>query len=434
MNYFSNEATTIANLWITEFHLSSYKLLEDAQDQKMTGLVFLGGDRLITRAGAGFRFVGDFFDRYWTCHVLESAEDDHSQILADFNELVEPKELLLHGPSHHGERYKKPWRQRKVLELLLFSRMLKKITGRYKKMIAETSGRLNSLFPKAAIRNDQQENIVLVSNALFSAPIDNNAYLTFSKNWPPFNYTLQVMEEDLNEILDKIGLWRDREAARHPEEPRWTKNDESRYRAAITKLTTSNNHEIRQLSDYRATIQSLRTSLTSGLESTRNELSFRSAENVRFFTYITVIFLPLGFATAIFSMSDSSPKRETLNGMVVTAFITLLLTVFMLVSVQKLNRQKLDTALRLFRTPEASTAGNGSSPSSHGPGYSLTSSGAGSPPFASEHKLNTASGGEHVSSRISRNWGLWRRDSRRRRETREARKPDDPKLEEGKPN
>ncbi|KAF2492947.1 hypothetical protein BU16DRAFT_94470 [Lophium mytilinum] len=450
LKYLFDEVTATANLWTTEFHLSSYELLKPYQDKQMTDLVFLGGDRVIRKAGTSFRFVGDFFDRYWTCHVLESEEDRNQGIATRLKELIEPKRLL---PK--VERRKEPWRQRKVLELLLFDRMLKKITGRYEDMIAETSRRLSDLFPHTTTGKDDPKNIILVSNGLFSAPMNNDAYLTFSKEWPPFQYTLQVMEEDLKDTLEKIDLWRDREVARQPERPRWTKNDESRYRATITKLTTSNNNEIRDLNHYRATIQSLRTSLTSGLESTRNELSFRSAENVRFFTYITVIFLPLGFATAIFSMGDSSPKRKTLKAMVVTAIITLLLTIVVLVSVHTLEKALFQPVVKISRRlsrrrvarPDKSTPYNGSSSFDSLPEFSersftqdergfpcRRSSGTEDVASESQDQPDTPSGGEHTAGRIPGSWGLWVGDSRRRRETREARMPDDPRLEEGKPN
>lgn len=167
--------------------------------------------------------------------------------------------------------------------------------------------------------------------------MNNGAYLVFRKTWPALQYSLQVIEEDLKEVLEKIDIWNTRKADRRPEEPRWTKNDEGRYRAAITKLTNENLHAIRDLRYHLATIQSLRVSLSSGLDSTRDELSFQNAENIRYFTFLTAVFLPLGFATGIWSMADSSPRSESIKGMVVTAVITLFLTFTVLINVQRLN-------------------------------------------------------------------------------------------------
>jgi hypothetical protein len=69
----------------------------------------------------------------------------------------------------------------------------------------------------------------------------------------------------------------------------------------------------------------LRLSLTARLESARDDLAFKSAENVRFFTYVTVVFLPMGFATALFSMKVP-PAARLIGEMVGAAFVTLMVT------------------------------------------------------------------------------------------------------------
>lgn len=378
VKYFSDEVTATENSWITELHLSFYRLFMDEEQRHMNDLAFLGGKGSMKRAGTCFRFVGDFFDRYWTCHFLESEElidneaeeeFERSSEFTTFKDIIaQPqydtiredrtarfvkamgfKEFLNSSKLLRGiEQQKQSWRQRKVLELLLLDRMLKRISKSYKEMIEETSMWLSDRFLRAKSPGVVPKDVISVSNALFSAPMKSDAYLDFSKAWPSFQYTLQVLEEDLKEILVKIELWRGREAARQPEEPRWTRNDERRYRAAITKLEASNNHEIRQLNRYAAMISSLRNSLISGLESTRNELSFQSAENVRFFTYITVIFLPLGFATGIFSMSESPPTGGALKRMVVTAIVTFMLTIILLLNVQDLEKSFLQPTVKGF--------------------------------------------------------------------------------------
>lgn len=352
--YFSDEVTAIANLWTTELHLSSYRLTRQTKNGKRAGMMFLGNkDLLIERAGAGFRFVGDFFDRYWTCHVLETEPDFVSPsfkwtgltperklgCIENLKKILKLKELKMDFDLH-----KEPWKQRKVLELLLLDRMLRELTQRYDEIIGEIGQQLERLFVHTAetdSRNTKDEkvkgNIVSISNELFSRQMNNGAYLVFRKTWPALQYSLQVIEEDLKEVLEKIDIWGTRKADRRPEEPRWTKNDEGRYRAAITKLTNENLHTIRDLRYHLATIQSLRVSLSSGLDSTRDELSFQNAENIRYFTFLTAVFLPLGFATGIWSMADSSPRSESIKGMVVTAVVTLFLTFTVLINVQRLN-------------------------------------------------------------------------------------------------
>jgi hypothetical protein len=352
--YFSDEVTAAANLWTTELHLSSYRLIRQTRTGKRASMMFLGNnDLLIERAGAGFRFVGDFFDRYWTCHALETepefvspsfrwtglTPEDEPESTEKLEKMLKLKELKL-----DFEQQKEPWKQRKVLELLLLDRMLRELTQRYDEIIGEIGQQLERLFVHTArtdSKNTKEEkvkgNIVSISNELFSRQMNNGAYLVFRKTWPALQYSLQVIEEDLKEVLEKIDIWNTRKADRRPEEPRWTKNDEGRYRAAITKLTNENLHAIRDLRYHLATIQSLRVSLSSGLDSTRDELSFQNAENIRYFTFLTAVFLPLGFATGIWSMADSSPRSESIKGMVVTAVITLFLTFTVLINVQRFN-------------------------------------------------------------------------------------------------
>lgn len=64
-------------------------------------------------------------------------------------------------------------------------------------------------------------------------------------------------------------------------------------------------------------------------------MSFRGSENMSLFTYVTVVFLPLGFATGIFSMSEA-PGRLTLAFMVATAVTALSITVLALVNAKSL--------------------------------------------------------------------------------------------------
>lgn len=344
--FFSDDATAALNLWKTEFHLSFYQLLDRDERSEYNVLSFLGDPRQeLKKAAIGFLFIGDFFDRYWTCRVCEhdpqqnldnslGFKDNHkneTKLQLRLKYLIKPK-----LPGTDQER--RPWRQRKVLELLIFDHMLEAMKKSYNDMTQDTSKHLIGLFPQDTNVPSPRSGVLAVSNALFSSPMDNDTYLRFSKDWPPFQYTLQVMEDDLKENIEKIALWRTREKDREPERPRWTRNDERKYRSAITRLSISNNQKVRELERHLSNIQSLRMSLTSRLESTRNELSFQSAENVRFFTYVTVVFLPLGFATAIFSMNDT-PMSAALIGMVITAVIALFLTIVALVNAQRLDQK-----------------------------------------------------------------------------------------------
>lgn len=173
--YFLDDATAALNIWRTELHLSFFQLFDQSGDELMRvreerawtprgrggsarkGLSFLGGKRRIERATMGFLFIGDFLDRHWTCHFLERDPVEHSKELnifednkgngeklsAKFRELIRPERLL---PTTDLER--RPWRQRKALELLLLDRMLQEISDRYHEMLGAISNHLAEQLPR----------------------------------------------------------------------------------------------------------------------------------------------------------------------------------------------------------------------------------------------------------------------------------------------
>ena len=354
--HFFDETTAMLNLWTTEFHLSCYEIF-DTKDEEDYDLAFLGGKKQMRKAAFGFRFLGDFCDRYWTCHVFEhlffdrAAREEmfqnnptNSDFLCDrVKKLFRPREQI-----HEVKIQNKAWRQRKVFELLLFDQMLHNILSCYGEIIEEIGDHLKDLLPYENPAGGKHTNVISIANALFTAPMTNDDYSSISNQWRPTEYTLQSLEEDLNQSLETITLWEAREKERQSERPRWTSSDETKYRTAITKMTASNNRGVRELRHHLATIQTLRTILSRKLESTRDELSYRNAENVRFFTYVTAVFLPAGFAAAVFSM-NGVPKVTILKRMIPTLVGLLILTFAVLVS-QSMFRRIYHACKRPIRT------------------------------------------------------------------------------------
>ncbi len=87
---------------------------------------------------------------------------------------------------------------------------------------------------------------------------------------------------------------------------------------------------------YKNNITSLKESLDSAQDKIRDDLGLMGAENIRFFTYVTVIFLPLGFAVSLFSMGDN-PDSRVLGSMAATAVVLLSITIIALVNAKSLN-------------------------------------------------------------------------------------------------
>ncbi|EKG14019.1 hypothetical protein MPH_08761 [Macrophomina phaseolina MS6] len=354
--FFLDDVNSVLNTWETEFHLSFYHLVDRVDDGDANGMLSFGAEgfpgrgKKIDRAAMGFRFIGDFFDRYWTCHFLERKPGDavnNEQLEARLRDIIFDKRL----PK--ADRDKPLWRQRKVLELLLFDKILEDMAECVHVMLdaAKTKVQLDlgvckdSELAMARIRPDMLSDALTDSISLFR--IDSDAYLSFREEWAMLERILQVLEEDLGENLEKIGSWTGRDKDRGPEKPRWTKNDERKYRSAITKLQVSNQQRIQELERCQARIRSFSTSLTDRLDRVRDDLNLRGAEDIRLFTYITAFFLPLGFAVSIFSMSDP-PHWVPIIGTIGVAIVTLFITVIALINARQLELG-FKAAINLFR-------------------------------------------------------------------------------------
>jgi hypothetical protein len=386
--YFSDSTSAAFNKWETELHLSFFRLNEKENVKS----------REMSRVSKGFRFAGDFFDRYWTCHFVENGNGVKEVVRKDNNqgadeaqdgqpadqsddqqknlragELTLGARLSKLNQDFTGEQGKCPWQQRKILELLLFYEILEALkdstdriwTSTRKHILKlgnlESQSHLNSYNSDVTGTGPQDPITKVVSDEItFAEPEDPIAkvvsdeirfirwanrenYLDLAQLWRPEEPFLQALEDDLAANLEKIGEWDRREQDRQYERPRWTRADEVAFRHTITKLVVFNNRTIRDIERIQSNIKTFRTSLNSRLSSIRDDLSFETAnksyetaDNLAVFTYVTVVFLPLSFATSIFSMSQA-PSGITIASMIVTASIALSLTVFALANSNDLN-------------------------------------------------------------------------------------------------
>jgi hypothetical protein len=335
--FFFEDTVAVLNTWLTELHLSFYTLAPlnagGGKDMRVwrnkQALEFppndaAGRGRYLSRVAMSFHFEGDFFDRYWTCRFLHA--DPHAkmnQIEFD-NRKRNPEswleDLLLRGERiSEADRMKAPWRQRRVLELRLFDRMITQMHAGAEEILKEAKSLI-------------QEGDVQGSNELIGEETDKVHYRAFvntSKRFKKVQRVLQVVEGDIAENLAKIELWQNREMERQMERPRWTLNDENRYRSVISKQAVFNDHSIQDLARTHSKIANYIDSLSKSLELMRINLEQRRADDIQRFTYVTVVFLPLGFATGVFSMSDV-PATRTLYSMIATAVAALLITTLLI--------------------------------------------------------------------------------------------------------
>lgn len=307
-----DDTTMVVNTWQTELHISFYHLV-NVDTRLKPGLPspskdpFPGSSKKeLWRASMGFRFDGDFFDRYWTCHYIEHISTDDSMK----NQVPSIDPILESSGGQEG----KQWWQRKVLELHLLHRILTFVTE-------------SSLLILKQVRAE----LGIGDSTLSFSILDSDAYFSSQENWQGFEYILQAIDEDLSAVLRTLEKWDRREAERGQEKPRWTRNDERKYRGVISKLQGATEREMRDLEGHRNNIRKLKETLTASRKKIRDERELHRNENIRYFTYVTVIFLPLGFAASFYSM-NGAPQHDLMISLVQFAVAAFAVTVGLLAS------------------------------------------------------------------------------------------------------
>lgn len=300
-NFMFDHCNLAYNTWETEVHLSFFILgdssgpLSGDAAHHVEGLPGIQGKH-ISRGSIGFRFHGDAFDRYWTVHQF--ANLDQKAGFAKEGEAFDRLLLL-------SERF---IYQRKVLELFLFSNLLNQVESNTARILAEVTSELG------------------IKSGAFSWSIPSmDTYSSWSTLWEGFAPLLQALSDDLTSAQAIISQWEAREGGRGQERPRWTLNDERKYRAPITRGQRVLNMRKKAIQDLRNDLESLQEACTARLANAREELSFRSSQNIASFTYVTIVFLPLGFAASVFSM-NGYPDAGWVASMVVIAVVALTIT------------------------------------------------------------------------------------------------------------
>ncbi|KAL7919024.1 hypothetical protein ACQKWADRAFT_302421 [Trichoderma austrokoningii] len=347
--HFSEDTISVLNKWVTELHLPFYQITTEPSSSKYqtiaegVGIPFMRNIRRdkdtmwINRATMGFRFDGDILDRYWTCHFLEYSPRKLRKQKCEKEEKDSPHDKITQRVD--GGLNKQSWRQRRILELVLFDLILEEILKSTKKILEEAQWCIERSF-----RPEDFDDLDLqLSKSIFLDPlimidkVDGDNFISTNKLWNDLEPIFQLVKDALNENLATIKLWMEREKECRRVDLRWTFNDERNYRSAISTLQVLNRHKVDKLERYSANIASFNASFARKLEAMRNDLDRRGADDIRLFTYVTVVFLPVGFATSVFSMSGS-PSGDTLHGMIILAILALLITFIALVNAHILDR------------------------------------------------------------------------------------------------
>lgn len=324
-----------ANMWETELHLGFFQLLTkednktypppllDHQGQfhirKMPSLSQTSSSVEITPVTTSFRFVGDLRDQVWTCHFLTSvARDDGFTGLV--NEYTDGN-----GEPTAIDFHQEKMAQRKILEMAYVDRILIEIAQSCEEILIAFGKELDVL----EARDPQNESFEFIHN--------------YSRLHSKTGEILRDVLKLLDRSVRTVEEWEKREVSRDVRS-RWSQKDETRYGSKLVHLARKCKIGMQQvrvqrelLEEQRKLAEQRHSNFVNYMSLQAARTSSQSAEDVRLFTYVTIIFLPLSFSSSLFSMGGA-PAGSTVSIMVPTTAIALAVTILALANMKILDR------------------------------------------------------------------------------------------------
>lgn len=326
-SFFGERAHWEGNVWETEFHLGFHELLsaesshestdEDSQSQSSDGQIYsqpVSSDRhKIKPVALSFRFVGDLRDRFWTCHFFSSVTDGFSGFIEE------------HDPSEGDKLHAEKQGQRKVLELAYVDKAFGEMRRSIDKILAAFEKDLDA--PEA--KDPANESFVFIHD--------------YSSLYLEIGGKLRNVSQQLDASLSTIEQWEKREETRGLRS-RWSHKDEQRHGGKLRDLAIKCKFTVQQLRVQQGRLREQRriadqrhSNLVSYKQLQEARTSTQSAADVRLFTYVTIIFLPLSFSSSLFSMAGA-PQGSTIYVMVLTTAVALMVTFLLLANLKLMDR------------------------------------------------------------------------------------------------
>ena len=337
------------NLWTTELHLSFYKKISILSDQSHSTLgleksifedpekssAFPGepksSSNKLQKGAIGWRFSGDLHDRRWTGTILAfvpGRERQSDGICAKDFEM----DMRFHG-------------QRKIIEAHLFSEMVKIVNVSTTEILKDLSMVLDE--GEGGIYKGASEHHDPLTESFDESYTRSKLYLQLSD-------FLSHLDDNLKATMETIEYYLDREKQRLVQ-PRWSIADERQHRRELSKWDQEGKKNVAvlrtvqsQVSNKRSRVQHLRDSLNADMQLRETRLQARSAEDVRLFTYVTIVFLPISFSSSLFSMQNA-PGGSIVGNFAKVAIIALIITFILLFNLKTISRNTwsyLDSAIR----------------------------------------------------------------------------------------
>ena len=334
--YFLDSASADLNEWETELHFSFFRISSIKDDNSLHELE---SQSFLRSTTTSLRFSGDFSDRYWVCYFLDSQKDrgDTSEGIT-LGERLRPNEdcglrdnrdLGLVARTHvdldaskrlasrPNKRTGRSWQQRRVLELLIYSKMLEELQNSTYNILCSVKRLALRSHNDNSFDSNPFQTAIQEANQLQRLG-EKEDYASIAREWRRYIQILIVVEENLIDNIENIDQWEQRERDRQSQQPRWTERDIRNHFTTILRLTILTQRQGSDIRRLRDNIRAFHESLPGQLETMRDDISFRGSEMINLFTYVTIVFLPLGFATGVLSMNEL-PNHSLLRNFVYLA-------------------------------------------------------------------------------------------------------------------
>lgn len=261
---------------------------------------------LLEKASLSYRFVGDMGDKFWTGYLFAHTPADS---------------VLFRKPDSYGEIDIEEWfhedrkiDQRKVLEPFLVEKMVAELFQSTDVILKAIDDWLN---PEVDVSEDGQ----ILTQPKVSKADDRFVDVQYNRSAICFDLdaTLRILRRLSKANVDTLSQWAKREETRSFQ-PRWSEKDEFKFRELIDFQKRRAEQQISRVNDqYRQiqnSIEQVRThrqeviqkraqaatyhnakmlQLINNINLAESRTAAHESENIRIFTYATVIFYPLSF-------------------------------------------------------------------------------------------------------------------------------------------
>ena len=332
-SFFAERVDWKGNIWDTELHIGFFQILDDDWDTssrsrkatRIPNLSRTSPHQSIVRVAMSFRFVGDLRDRFWTCLFL-SSDARYASFKGLFDEY--------RGTWKRSARdfYVEKLAQRKILETVYVERALREMITSLDRILTA----FKKEFDVHEVKDRQMNQLDVMHESFEFIYQYSSLHLKAGE-------ILRDILEQLNVSISTIEEWEKREDTRGLRS-RWSQKDEERYGErlrSLMRICKIHTQQLRmqqsRLAEQRRFAEQRHNYLVSYMQLREARTSTRSAADVRLFTFVTIVFLPLSFSSSLFSM-QGAPTSSTIAVMVQTTVIALAITILILSNLRLMDR------------------------------------------------------------------------------------------------